>query len=660
MKAPVAVLLAVLAGFLPGFLAIADAPAAENGAVSHDATVRIEPADRSVSISDRITVQGREAVPVRVAPWLKIVSLSIDGKKSSPTGPTVRLADRGSHSIALELQGKAPAPGRSRGQWQDAAIGADGGYFFAGSAWLPRIEGARVSYRVRVDVPADQRVVVTGRLVSETIGKKRYGAVFESRNALEPPSLFVGPYVVKERKSGDLRLRTYFYRDQAGLADGYLDDSAHYIERYSRLIGAYPYSDFHVIAAPIPVGLGFPNLTYIGRRILPLPFLRGRSLAHEVLHNWWGNGVGIDYASGNWAEGLTTYMADYALAAERDSDGGAKMRLGWLRDFAALPPDRDTPVVRFTGKHSAAAQVVGYNKVSFIFHMLRAEIGEDSFTAGLREFWRRYRNDVASWKGLRGAFEAASGRDLSGFFIQWLNRAGAPQLTLHDAGIEGAQGAYRVRFTLRQGSPPWRLRIPVSVRTEGGAIDRTVDLSGAEQSFTLDVDRPPLALRIDPDWNVFRRLLPGEAPPILRDVTLAADTATVIAAHPEMEKTAQGLARRLLDTRMRIVSSDAANPANSPVLVIGETSKVAEILVRLDLGDTPEPLVGRGTARVWTVSKPGRHPALIVAADGQAALAALLRPLPHYGGRSYLVFDGRRAIDKGVWPATHSPLTRSF
>jgi len=167
-------------------------------------------------------------------------------------------------------------------------------------------------------------------------------------------------------------------------------------------------------------------------------------------------------------------------------------------------------------------------------------------------------------------------------------------------------------------------------------------------------------LRIDPDWNVFRRLLPGEAPPILRDVTLAADTATVIAAHPEMEKTAQGLARRLLDTRMRIVSSDAANPANSPVLVIGETSKVAEIRVRLDLGDTPEPLVGRGTARVWTVSKPGRRPALIVAADGQAALAALLRPLPHYGGRSYLVFDGRRAIDKGVWPATHRPLTRSF
>ena len=34
-----------------------------------------------------------------------------------------------------------------------------------------------------------------------------------------------------------------------------------------------------------------------------------------------------------------------------------------------------------------------------------------------------------------------------------------------------------------------------------------------------------------------------------------------------------------------------------------------------------------------------------------AALAATVGPLPHYGGRSYVVFDGRRAIDQGTWRA---------
>ena len=42
--------------------------------------------------------------------------------------------------------------------------------------------------------------------------------------------------------------------------------------------------------------------------------------------------------------------------------------------------------------------------------------------------------------------------------------------------------------------------------------------------------------------------------------------------------------------------------------------------------------------------------AVISVAD-EKALAALMRPLPHYGQQSYVVFDGERAIGRGVWPA---------
>ena len=44
--------------------------------------------------------------------------------------------------------------------------------------------------------------------------------------------------------------------------------------------------------------------------------MQERSLAHEVLHAWWGNAVAVDYERGNWSEALTTFMADYALAEE--------------------------------------------------------------------------------------------------------------------------------------------------------------------------------------------------------------------------------------------------------------------------------------------------------------------------------------------------------
>ncbi len=98
-----------------------------------------------------------------------------------------------------------------------------------------------------------------------------------------------------------------------------------------------------MVSSPTPTGFGMPTLTYLGVEVLRLPFIRTTSLGHEVLHNWWGNGVYPDYAQGNWSEGLTTFMADYAYK-ERESDEAARdMRRGWLRDFAALAPGQDAP-----------------------------------------------------------------------------------------------------------------------------------------------------------------------------------------------------------------------------------------------------------------------------------------------------------------------------
>ncbi|MDQ2105762.1 M1 family peptidase, partial [Azospirillum sp. C340-1] len=64
--------------------------------------------------------------------------------------------------------------------------------------------------------------------------------------------------------------------------------------------------------------------------------------------------------------------------------------------------------------------------------------------------------------------------------------------------------------------------------------------------------------------------------------------------------------------------------------------------------------------RVWAFRAGNRRPVLAVAADDAAALQALLRPLPHYGRQSWLVFEGTRAADRGVWPAGDSPLRASF
>ena len=534
---------------------------------------------------------------------------------------------------------------------------------FEHAGWIPVTGDERVSYHLRVEVPAPFRAVATGRLEDEEIGRNVYRATFAAGYPADLPALFIGPYEVRERQQENIRIRTYFEPGLADLAADYLRDAARYIVRYQSRIGPYPYIDFHVISAPIPVGLGFPNLTYIGRRILPLPFIRARSLAHEVLHNWWGNGIAVDYRKGNWAEGLTTYMADHALAAEQGAERGREMRLAWLRDYAALPADRDVPVTRFTSRHDEAARVIGYNKVAFIFHMLKRELGEVTFAAALRLFWQRQRFRIAGWSDVRRAFEAASGRELGWFFGQWLVRKGAPRVQLAHVGFEPRTDSdgYRLQLTVRQVQPAYRLTIPVVIETSAARWRYRIVLDGAEATATLDIDAKPLALHLDPEHDLFRRLLPGEAPPILRDVTLASNVATVVTAKDQaMRRVAQQLAERLLDTPVRL---DLAVPnalKATPLLIIGATPEIEKFLAEHGLAGIPDNLVGRGTSRVWTAHGRNDHPLLAVAADNIQALQALLRPLPHYGSRSYLVFDGRRAIEKGTWSATSSPLSRWF
>jgi len=51
--------------------------------------------------------------------------------------------------------------------------------------------------------------------------------------------------------------------------------------------------------------------------VVRLPFIPETSLGHEILHQWFGNLVYIDYAKGNWAEGLTTYLQTISMKREK-------------------------------------------------------------------------------------------------------------------------------------------------------------------------------------------------------------------------------------------------------------------------------------------------------------------------------------------------------
>lgn len=646
----------------PQLLAQATSPA-----VKHSIEVMLKTDTAEILINDEVLVSGREYYQFRLAAWLDIEGLLLNGQEVKPLvqGPEYWLAlpDSNTHELQFTLRGAVPA----RDSQQDSgpgmlSSGGVDGFFLPGyDAWIPQDESGRISYRITVTVPAGQRAVATGKLVSEQANEDVYLSTFETVTPSEPPSLFVGPYQVTERLSNGLRLRTYFHEGLVSLAENYLEAADGYIQRYQQGIGAYPYSDFHVISAPIPVGLGFPNLTYVGRRVIPLPFMRTRSLAHEVLHNWWGNAVSVDYASGNWAEGLTTYLADYALAVDQGREAARSMRIKWLRDYAALPKERDQPVRAFTSKQHQAAQVIGYNKVAFIFHILTKEIGQDAFDNGLRGFWQKHKHDTASWWDLQAAFERAAEQDLDWFFGQWLLRSGAPRLSLGAHSVNQDEAGFRTRVEILQPVTGYRFQLPVSLTTVDGTRQYEITIDDTLTRVEFVTSAKPLYFQADPDSDVFRRLHQNETPPILRDVTLDPETRTLIApTDVDFTATARSLASRLMDTQPRFDNLAAAQQPGNSLLLITTNDRLIEDLKLLGLQRPSALPTVAYSAEVWTTRRTDGAAVLVVSAANADDLKSLLRPLPHYRGQSYVLFEAGRALSRGIWPITRGALFRDL
>jgi hypothetical protein len=131
------------------------------------------------------------------------------------------------------------------------------------------------------------------------------------------------------------------------------------------------------------------------------------------------------------------------------------------------------------------------------------------------------------------------------------------------------------------------------------------------------------------------------------------DRTTVTVLLPESgeaRSAAETLAMKLQNRTPKLVSPDHLPAA--PSVVIGLQEQVDAWLARHKLPERPEMVRGKGSAQAWTVSRPDGITLAVVSAQDPAALAAVIRPLPHYGRQSYVVFDGAKAINRGAWP-TH-------
>jgi hypothetical protein len=441
---------------------------------------------------------------------------------------------------------------------------------------------------------------------------------------------------------------------------------------FGKLLGPYPYAKFALVENFWETGYGMPSFTLLGGRVLRLPFIVTSSYPHEILHNWWGNGVYVAEDGGNWSEGLTAYLADHLMAEQKG--GGASYRQETLQKYADyVSRAKDLPLSAFRERHSPSTEAIGYGKALMLFHMTRRSLGDPAFVKALRAFYAQMKFQRASFTDLRRAFEAASGRSLAAAFDPFVTRPGAPRLRVRDVkATPGRDGSWRVTGTLEQtqSGEGYVLAVPIAVTSAGRseAFQAVARMEAKSAAIDLTVPERPLRVDIDAEFDLFRMLDVEEAPPALSGA-FGAETATFVlpsGAPAELRDAYAAMADEWNTGRasaMTIVSDDAIKtlPAAGSVWIVGYENRFAgaatQALAAYKASASPE----AGRARVLVARRAaGEAPVIaFVAADHAAQVPGLARKLPHYHKYSYLAFEGDEPVnvDKGRWPVTRSPLT---
>ena len=325
-------------------------------------------------------------------------------------------------------------------------IGPEGVYLSSESGWYPDVDGSLAAFSLSVEVPAGWTTVSQGvgrtreACSSRTIDSPCMVRQEWDAGPSEALTLVANRFVTKTRPwtnadGRPVQLATYFLPDNAGLADEYLDATAKYLDAYVPLLGAYPFEQFAVVENFFASGLGMPSFTLLGSGSIKRHYVQPYALGHEIVHSWIGNSVLNRTDNGNWVEGLTTYLANYywhELAGDQ-RQAREQRRLMTQGYSLHVEPEQDYPVGRFNRKSDERDNAIGYQKAAMVFHMLRQEIGEESFWRGVKQLTAEYRGRFAEWADLERIFTAQCGKDLRWFFAQWVERAGAPVLSIAEA-----------------------------------------------------------------------------------------------------------------------------------------------------------------------------------------------------------------------------------
>jgi len=230
-----------------------------------------------------------------------------------------------------------------------------------------------------------------------------------------------------------------------------------------------------------------------------------RVLGTQVAHQWWRSIVTPGNRSHLWLDhGLAWYSA---LLEIQDSQGQETFDQEIQLTRVEALTYNDIPIIQSNRlpEFSPELEALAGAKGAMVLNMLRWVVTPEKFDQILKEFANQYAYKSATTSDFQVLAEQISNRDLTPFFIQWIESVATPEFTQEYTIYRLGQGkGFRVLGKVRQDMDTFSMPVELKIETEGEPEFRTINVVGASSDYSVEAFGKPRRVELDPNNRILR------------------------------------------------------------------------------------------------------------------------------------------------------------
>ncbi|MBY5956523.1 M1 family metallopeptidase [Membranicola marinus] len=388
------------------------------------------------------------------------------------------------------------------------------------SKWFPTVDKPNERMTTDITLTVDDRfkTLSNGLLIESkqtTDGQRTDHWRMDQPHAPYLVMIAVGDFVKVEDQWKDIPLGYWVEPEYEEDAKYIFDNTPEMLTYFSDLIGTpYPWKKYDQIVVRDYVSGAMENTTavvfgeFVQRKKRDLiDDNNDRIVAHELFHHWFGDLVTTEsWSNLTMNEGFANYSEHLWRAHHYGKyEGQAQLfdeKYGYIYSSQTSGIH---PLIYFSYKDKEDMfDAHAYNKGGLVLHMLRHEVGDKAFFAGLKYYLERNEYSAVEAHDLRLAMEHVTGRDLNWFFNQWYFEAGHPELDIeytYDSTSQSLDILVKQTQDPQSSIPIFQIPATFHIHTPGDTVQQVrFWLNQREQNFTVEgLTNAPTVVNFNPD-----------------------------------------------------------------------------------------------------------------------------------------------------------------